>query len=72
MFEVLPFERTTPVKTKPLKVVFEGDSEEPITVVIEGDSNVPIKKESLEKLVEKVKATSDDDTYRLYLPKERG
>lgn len=37
MFEVLPFERITPIKIKPLKVVFEGISEEPITVVIEGE-----------------------------------
>lgn len=61
-----------PTEDKPLKVVFEGNSEEPITVIIEGDSNAPIKKESLEKLIEKVKAASDDDTYRLYLTEERG
>ena len=56
MFEVLPFERITPVKPKLLKVVFEGDSEEPITVVIKGDSNAPLEKESLEKLIKRVKA----------------
>ena len=62
MFEVLPLGCITPIKIKLLKVVFEGDSEKPITVVIEGDSNAPIKKESLEKLIEKVKAASDDNT----------
>ena len=59
-------------KPKPLKVVFEDYSEEPITAVIEGNSNSHFEKEALERIIEKVKAASDDDTYRLYLPKERG
>lgn len=61
-------------KPKPLKVVFEDDSGKPITVVIEGNSNghVEFEKESFKKLTERVMATSDDNTCRLYLADERG
>ena len=54
-------------ENKPIKIVFD---DKPITVVIEENSNAHFEKEALKRITEKVKAASDDNICRLYLPKK--
>lgn len=59
-----------PVEDKPIKLVFEGNSDKPIMVATERDSNDHLKRGAIEKLIEKVKAASDDGACRLYPTKD--
>ena len=73
MFEILPFEDKMwfiPVEDKPIKLVFEGNSDKPIMVATVRNSNDRLERDTIEKLTEKVKAASDDVAYRLYPTKD--
>lgn len=56
-------------ENNPIKIVFD---DKPITVVIEENFDAHFEEEALKRIAEKVKAASDDNAYRLYLPNERG